>query len=350
MSEQKIRAALIGAGLVAGAHIAALRAAGARVSLKTICARTPARAEALVAKHYAEGEPQPEICDDIAAVAADPEIDFAIIITPPNVREEVIRPLAATGKHILLEKPIARSLAEAEAVVTLCETAGVSLGLIFQHRMRAASLAATELAASGRLGALGVVEINVPWWRPQSYYDEPGRGDYARDGGGVMINQAIHSMDLALSLTGPVSTVLAMSERSRFHQMEAEDFVVAGLRFANGAIGSLVASTASYPGSAEAIALHYEQASLRLGAGALTVTWRSGAVETFGVEAGSGGGGADPMAFTHEWHQRVIEDFAEAIAQGRSPAIPGRGALAAHVLIDAATRSAREGREIAIEA
>jgi predicted dehydrogenase len=122
-------------------------------------------------------------------------------------------------------------------------------------------MAAAELGRGRCLGALGYAEIAVPWWREQSYYDEPGRGTYARDGGGVLISQAIHTIDLALSLTGPVAEVQAMTATTRFHAMEAEDVAVAGLRFANGAVGSLTASTASFPGGAEWIRLHFERAS-----------------------------------------------------------------------------------------
>lgn len=327
--------ALIGTGMVAGTHVAAIKASS-KVTLKGVTARRPESAQGFADKHGVE------TYADVAAIAADPAIDFAIIVTPPNARLDLIEPLVNAGKPILLEKPVARDGQEAEQVVALCENAGVKLGIVFQHRMREASKKAAEFVASGSLGALGVAEIKVPWWREQAYYDEPGRGTYARDGGGVLISQAIHTIDLALSLTGPVSSVQAMTATSRFHTMESEDFATAGLRFANGAIGSLVASTASFPGGAETITLHFEKASLRLGSGVLTVSWRSGETETFGASATTGGG-ADPMAFTHEWHQGIIEDFANAIMDNRDPVVAGRQSLAAHALIDAITASSKAG-------
>ena len=125
--------------------------------------------------------------------------------------------------------------------------------------------------------------------------------------------------------------------------MEAEDFVTAGLTFANGAVGSMVASTASFPGGAESIMLHFDRASLHLASGELVTRWRDGRVETEGATGGTGGG-ADPMAFTHAWHQDIITDFAAAIAEGRDPIVTGEAALAAHDLIDATIRSARSGR------
>lgn len=337
---QKTVTALIGIGMVARTHIAALNATRNTIQLKGVSARKIERAQAFAAEF--DGL---QVYPDVAAIAADADIDFVIIATPPNARLELIKPLAEAGKHILLEKPVARDGKEAEEIVALCEAAGVTLGLVFQHRMREASLKATEIVRSGALGALGVAEITVPWWREQSYYDEPGRGTYARDGGGVLISQAIHTLDLALSLTGPVAGVQAMTATSSFHTMEAEDFATAGLRFVNGAVGSLVASTASFPGGAETIILHFEKASLHLGSGVLTVSWRDGRTETFGASAATGGG-ADPMAFTHEWHQGIIEDFAEAVVQGHDPIVTGRAALVSHALIGAITRSSTERKTV----
>ena len=329
---------LVGAGMVAPTHLAAIEAASG-VVLRGIHARNADRAAPLLAgsRFYAT----------LDEVAADPLVQAAIVVTPPDARQAVISPLVAAGKHILLEKPVARTTAEAEGIVALCEAAGVTLGIVLQHRMRAASRAAQALVQGGSLGALVMAEITVPWWRDQAYYDAPGRGTYARDGGGVLISQAIHTIDLCLSLTGPVAAVQAMLATTRAHRMEAEDFACAGLRFANGAVGSLTASTASFPGAAEAIALHFDAASLRLEAGVLTTAWRDGRVDRVGAAAGTGGG-ADPMAFTHDWHQSVLEDFRDAVQEGRAPAIPGRDALAAHRLIDAITASSRQARVVEV--
>jgi predicted dehydrogenase len=336
-------AVLIGAGMVARTHVAAVAAAGDAVRLKAICSRSQVRAEALAAEATAAMDRPVSAITDLNAVANDPEVDFAVILTPPDARADLIRPLAEAGKHILLEKPMGRNAHEAREVVRICRAAGVTLGVVFQHRMRAASLKAAELVKGGALGSLGLVEISVPWWREQAYYDEPGRGTYARDGGGVLISQAIHTIDLALSLAGPVDSVRAMATTTRFHDMEAEDFVVAGLRFAGGAVGSMVASTASFPGGAESITLHFDKASLHLESGQLLVRWRDGREERFGATGGTGGG-ADPMAFTHEWHQGIVEDFVDALNEGREPVVTGEAALAAHDLIDATIRSARSGQ------
>jgi UDP-N-acetyl-2-amino-2-deoxyglucuronate dehydrogenase len=237
---------------------------------------------------------------------------MVIVATPPNVRHSVIEPLAKAGKHILLEKPVGRTTQEAEGVVAICEQAGVKLGILFQHRMRAPSIAAANLIAKGNLGKLGLVEINVPLWRNQSYYDELGRGTYARDGGGVMLTNAIHSIDLALSLTGPVTHVQAMTATTPLHRMEAEDFAIAGLQFACGASGSFVASTAMYPHRTEVIRLHFDRASLRIDKDALQIDWRDGRHEVEGLPEQTKPK-APQVRGKHEWHQAVIENFVHAI-------------------------------------
>ena len=330
-----MKAALIGAGMVAKTHVLACRDSD-KVSLKGVCARSSALDFAKEWELLAYSS--------IEELAADPEVDFAILITPPDARLDIVRTLVEAGKPILMEKPIERSLAAAQEIVALCK-GRVPLGVVFQHRAREASQALADLLPE--LGDLQTVEISVPWWRDQSYYDEPGRGTYARDGGGVLISQAIHTLDLALSLTGPVSAVQAMARRSRAHQMEAEDFVSAGLEFANGAVGSLHASTASFPGGAEMITLHCAKASAVLGRGVLELYWRDGRQETVGQSA-STGGGSDPMAFTHAWHQGVIEDFADALRNNRPPMVTGAEALRVHALIEALIRSSSEGKRVEV--
>ena len=143
---------------------------------------------------------------------------------------------------------------------------------------------------AGSLGELLAVEINVPWWRPQSYYDAPSRGSYARDGGGVLISQAIHTLDLAISLAGPVAEVSAMMSTTGFHEMESEDFVTAGLRFENGAVGQLFASTASFPGRGETITFHHRAGSAHLDAGTVRIERQDGTSDIIGTLASSGAG------------------------------------------------------------
>ncbi|MCB1493622.1 MAG: Gfo/Idh/MocA family oxidoreductase, partial [Rhodobiaceae bacterium] len=253
------------------------------------------------------------------------------------------------GKHILMEKPVERTLKAAEEIVDLCEAAGIHLGIVFQHRFRAASVRLKAMMDAGALGPIGTVRTDIPWWRPQSYYDEPGRGTYERDGGGVLISQAIHTLDLMLSLTGPVAEVQAVAATTRFHTMESEDFVAGGLRFANGVPGAVMATTAAYPGDPESIRIDGDKGSALLKSGTLTVRWRDGRTETHGEEASGTGGGADPMAFPHDWHRSQIAAFVDAVSAGNAPSPNGREALHVHRLIEALITSSAEKRAVTID-
>jgi predicted dehydrogenase len=337
----RIGVALIGAGMIAERHVSALSASLSRVRLVAVVSRHPERARHL-AQHY-EG-PSPLFTSDLSKIVSDPTVQVAIVATPPNVRIDLIKTLALAGKHVLLEKPVARNVGEAEQVVEICQKAGVVLGVLFQHRMRESSLAAHRILRSGTLGEPGHIEIAVPLWRAQSYYDELDRGSYARDGGGVLITQAIHTIDLALSLVGPVLRVQAMTATTPLHQMESEDFAVAGLQFANSAVGSLVASTASYPHRREIIRLHCQNGSMCLEPEVLTITWRDGRIEHYPSVDSSNISNTNTSKTG--WHQRVIDDFLDALRNDREPMVSGYQALASHRLIEAIESSSREGAAI----
>ncbi|SHE38304.1 Predicted dehydrogenase [Litoreibacter ascidiaceicola] len=338
--------ALVGAGMIAKTHVSALSSARGKIRLEAIVSRHPDRAQPLAEFYSGDA---PTFTSDLDAIAANPNIHIAIVATPPSVRLEIIEGLAKAGKHILLEKPVARTVAEAEEIVELCERAGVALGVVFQHRKRAPSIAAARLVASDTLGKLGLVEIAVPLWRDQSYYDELGRGTYTRDGGGVMITNAIHSIDLALSLTGPLTRIQAMTATTSLHRMEAEDFAVAGLEFACGAVGSFVASTAMYPHRTEVIRLHFDRASLRIDKNALEVDWRDGRHEVC-AQRGAGHVVTPLSGGTHEWHQAVIEDFVHAVQTGGRPMVTGREALISQRVIEAIEISSSTGRSVDLPA
>ncbi|MBX2837619.1 MAG: Gfo/Idh/MocA family oxidoreductase [Gammaproteobacteria bacterium] len=279
---------------------------------------------------------------DIEALLADNSVDFVCLNTPPNARIELVDALISAGKPILMEKPIERSLASARQLVEACQSANLPLGIMLQHRARPSATLLKRKLNEESFGELRAAEICVPWWREQSYYDEPGRGSYERDGGGVMISQAIHTLDLALQFTGDVETVSAFSATTKFHQMEAEDFVNGGLRFINGAVGTAFMSTASFPGRTESIHLHYENVSVQLESNLLTLSWHDGRTETLGESAASGAG-ADPMAFTSDWHRFMIENFYEVVLGNAEPIASAESALQVHRVIDALERSAHSG-------
>lgn len=340
-----MKIALIGLGMVAQTHVRAIADARPALELALVHARDQKRAHDFAKLTEPVLGYRPGVAGSVAQIANTTDLDFIILATPPDARLKIIETLSAAGKPILLEKPVERDLARATEIVEVCERQGVTLGVVFQQRTRSPALKLRELLRDGALGHVGLCEITVPWWRDQGYYDAPGRGTFNRDGGGVLITQAIHTLDLVLCLIGPVKRVQAMARTTALHTMEAEDFVTAGLEFASGAVGSLVASTASFPGGGETITLHGELASACLRPGELQINWRSGESEVFGAKATSGGG-VDPMAFGHGPHQAIVEDFASAIADGNPPLVTGREALRVHALIDALQASSRTGRAV----
>ncbi|MEL7275291.1 MAG: Gfo/Idh/MocA family oxidoreductase [Pseudomonadota bacterium] len=339
--------ALIGTGMVSGTYADALANLSGTVRLVGVLARSEASATAFAKQHAPLLGHIPKVYRSIDHLTADPDVDFAILATPPNARLDHVSALARAGKPILMEKPVERTLAAATELCEICEAAGVPLGIVLQHRARPSAQTLRDLVEEGGLGPLRAVEIAVPWWRDQAYYDAPGRGTYARDGGGVLISQAIHTLDLALQFTGPVAEVTALTATTGFHRMEAEDFVSAGLRFTSGAVGTLFATTASFPGRTEEITLHYEGGSARLHSNLLEVVRPNGQEESFGSQAATGAG-ADPMAFTSDWHRAVIADFVDSMETGRPPLASARSALPVHGVIEALERSGRTGAKVVL--
>lgn len=333
---------VVGAGMGAKPHALALQSLRKDIAVIGVYRRDRVQ-RAQFCQTYDFPEAQ-----SLEGLLADPRLDALLVLTPPNARKEIVAAAAKAGKPVLLEKPIERTLAAAEQIVATADAARITLGVIFQHRFRRASRYLAEAVADNRYGQIEAVHLVVPWWRPQAgYYDQPGRGTLAQDGGGVLITQAIHSLDLMLSLCGEVSAVTAMGRTTRLHRMETEDFVSAGLEFANGTVGAVMATTASFPGGPESLTLNFEKASATLTAGNLTIRTMAGETITEG-EASEGGGGADPMAFPFDWHAAQIADFADAVKHGRQPLSTGHTALRVHRLIDAMMRSSAEGKRVMV--
>ena len=216
---------VIGLGMASLPHGKSLQALADQVDVRAVFSPSAERRTSF-AKRFS----MPSV-DRIEDVIDDPLIDTVLLLTPPNARRDLVEEIAAKKKNILMEKPVERTTAAALELVDGCERAGIRLGIVFQHRFREASLELRARLNANELGDIETVQLVVPWWRPQSYYDEPGRGTYARDGGGVLISQAIHSLDLMLSLVGPIEEVAAIAGTSGLHRMESEDFVGAGGSF-----------------------------------------------------------------------------------------------------------------------
>ena len=279
------------------------------------------------------------LCDRLETMLDDASVTAVLVLTPPNTHLDIVRRCAAAGKHVLLEKPVEVTSERARELVTLCRDAGVTLGIVLQHRFRPAALALAEAIAGGELGALVNCSTSIRLWRPQSYYDEPGRGTLERDGGGVLITQGIHTLDLMLSLAGPVEEVMAYAATTAVHRMQAEDLVCAAARFACGALGTIEATTAAYPGASERIEMSFTRGGATLAGNSLDLRYHDGRQVRIDSDGSAGGTGADPMAFAHDGHRAVMADFVDAICRGREPRVSGEEALRVHDLIDALIES-----------
>jgi UDP-N-acetyl-2-amino-2-deoxyglucuronate dehydrogenase len=286
-------------------------------------------------------------CDSLDALLGDASVDAVAVLTPPNTHLDIVSRCASAGKHVLLEKPLEITTARAQALVAACRAAGVTLGIVLQHRHKPAVQRLAVLMRDRALGTPVGASASIRLWRPQSYYDEPGRGTRARDGGGVLITQAIHTLDVLLSLAGDPAQVTGFATTTPVHLMECEDLVCAAVRWRSGAHGVIEATTAAYPGAPERIELIGSLATASLMGSALEVRWHDGRGESLSGDASSGGTGADPMAFPHDYHRGVWRDFLDAIDKGREPCVNGEEALRVHWLIDALIETARTGAPVA---
>ena len=271
---------------------------------------------------------------DIARAIEDPAVDAVVVLTPAIAHLPIAETAFAAGKHVLCEKPLEVSIERGEQLIAAGRRAGRHLGICLQHRFRPGSQRLHQVLRSGALGEVQAATMIVPWWRPQSYYDEPGRGVKARDGGGVLITQAIHSLDLFRWLLDIDTVEAALVRTTSLHRMETEDYASALVRLGNGAPGTIVATVAAYPGGPEWLHIIGSYGTARLDGGNLRLAFVDGREEVLTDSSGTGSG-ASVMAFSHEAHRAVLSDFLDAIEQGRDPAIPGEEALATQRVIDA---------------
>jgi UDP-N-acetyl-2-amino-2-deoxyglucuronate dehydrogenase len=335
------RIAIVGLGMALKPHIKSLEELSERVEVAGCYTPSAERRKAFAAAH------RHPVVDDLDKILNDRTVDAVVILTPPNTHLELVERCAAAGKHVLLEKPIDGTVARARQAVEAMESAKRQLGVVLQHRFRTVSRTLSNMVTSGALGRLVSASASVRWWRPPEYFAQAGRGMKARDGGGVLLTQAIHTLDLFQNLAGPIAKVAAFAGTSPLRTIDTEDVVGAGIVFANGAIGTIDATTVAYPGFAERIELAGEKATAQLNAETLDVFFKDGRHLREGG-APSNSGGADPMAFSHEAHKSLIVDFLDALDGNRSPTVSGREALKVQVLIEALLRSAAEGRAVSV--
>ncbi|MBO9581874.1 MAG: Gfo/Idh/MocA family oxidoreductase [Sphingobium sp.] len=328
--------AIIGLGMAATPHALSLLDLSDRARVIWAATPNPVRAAAF-------GRAYPfAVTTNVAAAIRDPAVDCVLLLTPPATHCELALAAFSVGKHVLVEKPLALDVESGRVMLAAAEAAGRQLGVVLQHRFRPGPRRLRELLADGALGAVVHAHLNVPWWRAQSYYDEPGRGTYARDGGGVLMTQAIHSLDLLRALVGPLHVVSALARTTPLHVMEAEDLAAALFRLSDGGTASMVATTASYPGTPETLEVIGTSGTAQLVGGTLHVSLLNGFRENVASDEGTGHG-AGAMDFSHHAHRALIADFLSSIALGRPPMASGSEALDTQILIQSILRSARGG-------
>jgi UDP-N-acetyl-2-amino-2-deoxyglucuronate dehydrogenase len=333
---------IIGLGMASGPHAKSLLELRERVEVKAAFSPSAERR-----KTFAQAYGFP-VADSVDIILSDPSIEAVLLLTPPSTHLDLVRRASEAGKHVLLEKPLEISLERSEDLVGVTEKAGVRLGIVLQHHFRPISIALAELIREGKLGQIVSASARLYNWRPQSYYDQPGRGTRARDGGGVLLTQAIHTLDLMISLAGLPEEVTGYAVTSPIHRMETEDLAVAAIKFGNGGIGTIGATTCAYPGIPDAVDIIGTKGMARIEGARLVASFHDGTESIVDDGALGGGAGADPMAFPHQHHRAVIEDFLDAIERNRDPAVTGREALKVHRLIAAILRSSETGERVKV--
>ena len=346
-----IHVGLIGAGNISATHARAA-AAIPDVVVAAVFAPTREHARRLAGAHGAVA------CESLDQLLAHRPLDLVVIGSPSGLHAEHGIAAAARGLHVLVEKPIDVTAARADAVIAAADRAGVRLGVIFQDRLKPDIQRARALVAGGSLGRPILATAEVKWYRPPEYYaGSRWRGTQALDGGGALINQGIHTVDLLLWLFGPVRRVFGRTAALR-HAIEVEDTAVAVLEFENGALGTIDAATSAYPGYARRIELTGSRGTLTLDGDRLahadliepgqahSPSYPNPTNLLDAREPGNSSASASPVVADASAHQRVIEDFIRAIATGSAPACDGREGRRSVALVEAVYQSARTGQPV----
>lgn len=341
-----MRFCVVGAGNIGAVHVRALGALpGARVTV--VCDTDETRGPALASQcgglwvsHYQE------------AVSRD-DVDAVCVCTPSGTHLDVAIAAARAGKHLAIEKPLEVTLERIDRIIEAVKQAGVLMTCILPFRFRPGARRAKEAVEGGRLGRLVLADVHVKWHRPQEYYHGTWRGTWALDGGGVLMNQSIHNVDLLQWLGGPVKSVFGYT-CTLTHRIETEDTALAGLLFRNGALGVIQASTSCWPGDPARLELHGEKGTIMLEEGrvarwALQGGDRSEEDSILGEDSTSHTASADPRAIGHECHARQLADLVTAVERGIQPAVSGVEARKAVGLILAVYRAARTGLPVSLE-
>lgn len=344
--------AIVGCGTIARIHVRALaEIPGAK--LTALIGRTTDAPSRLASEM---GLTEVELFTDLSDAVKRPDVDVVIVCTPSGHHMEPAVQAARAGKHVVVEKPLEVTPQRCDQIIKACDQAGVQLGTIFPARFDEANVALKAAVNAQRFGRLALGTMTCNWWRDQSYYDSAEwRGTRALDGGGALMNQAIHSVDLLLWLMGPVTHVGGATATLTHDRIEVEDTAVATVRFASGALGSIVATTSAYPGSARTISIYGDRGSASVAQNDI-VTWQfadkmpedAAILRRIAQTEAETGGAADPKAISHQSHARQLRDFVDAIHEARPPDVDGREGRKAVQLICAIYEASRTGRSVAL--
>ena len=293
--------------------------------------------------------------DSLEDLLRSTDVDAVSICTPSGAHLEPAVAAARAGKHVMVEKPLEVTVERIDAIVAACREARVQLGAIFPRRFHDSSRAFKDAVDRGRFGKIVLGDVYIKWHRTQEYYDRGGwRGTWKLDGGGALMNQGIHGIDLLQWILGGVKQVVGFTGTLAHERIEVEDVAAAALRFRNGALGVVEGTTASWPGTKIRIEVGGSKGSAVMEDETI-LAWRFETEEPgdaeirtrFGPREGlSGGGAGDPRAIDSEGHRRQFEDFVRAVRTGERPFSTGEDGRAAVSIITGIYRSAREGRVV----
>ncbi len=341
--------AIVGVGMIARFHARAVaEIPGARIA--ALVSRNPDNARKLAADLSLDCPTY----TDLSAALTRPDVHAVIVTTPSGAHLEPAVAAASAGRHVVVEKPLEITAERCDRIIEACDRNGVKLCTIFPSRFADSSRALKAAVDAGRFGRLTLAETTCKWQRPQSYYDQGGwKGTQALDGGGALMNQAIHNVDLLLWLMGPATHVTGFTATLAHERIEVEDTATACLRFANGALGVIQAATSVYPGLPKTIAVHGDRGTavveqedvLRWDFTPETAEDRA-VKERFARKVGASGGASDPSAISHQGHARQLADFVQAVRTGGKPMVDGREGRRSVEVIEAVYRSARTGRTV----
>ncbi|MGE0131960.1 MAG: Gfo/Idh/MocA family protein [Blastocatellales bacterium] len=334
---------IVGCGLIGKVQAEAIASIpGAR--LVAVCARDEKRVAEFAAKFGATGY------TDYGQFLNHSDLRIVNICTPSGLHAEQGIAAARTGKHVLVEKPIETTLEKADALIEACDHNGVKLGVIFQSRFLPAVQKIKRAIDEGKLGWLMLGDAYVKWYRAPEYYADSWHGTIALDGGGALINQAIHTVDLLRWMMGPVETAFAMKGALRYPQIEGEDTLVANLRFQNGALGVIEATTSAKPGFKRRLEISGERGTVILDGDAISCWMIDGESDALGDGEQITDGSANPAAISNEGHRRQIEDMMQAVIEDRAPMIDGKEGRKSLEVVVALYESAASGQAIKLRA